>query len=274
MSYLGYQILKWLHPPRKRHPAGEAYESSVEKLQVHFGESVFDRTHDRTIIDFGSGHGNEAIEYAKHGAKRVIGLELRPEMIESATRRAADAGAGVSDICSFAHETTTKADIVISLDSFEHFHEPDVILETMSQLLNEEGEIWISFGWSWYHPHGGHLFSVFPWAHLIFSEASLIRWRSDFIHDGATRFHEVSGGLNQMTIAKFERLIQGSNLRFEELTLRPIRPLRFLHSRFTREFTTSLVFARLKKHVGSGELHTSEASPACDTQTASSSISG
>jgi hypothetical protein len=54
---------------------------------------------------------------------------------------------------------------------------------------------------------GGHLFSVFPWAHLIFSEQALIRWRSDFKSDGATRFSEVAGGLNQMTIRRFERLI-------------------------------------------------------------------
>ena len=70
-----------------------------------------------------------------------------------------------------------------------------------------DGEIWISFAWSWYHPYGGHLFSIFPWAHLVFSEECLIRWRANFKDDGATRFSEVSGGLNQITIAQFEKLI-------------------------------------------------------------------
>lgn len=245
---LGYRLLKWIHPPRRRHLCGgEEYESSEHKLKIHFGESIFDRTRGKTVIDFGCGLGNEAIEYAKRGASKVIGLELREELRAKATSKAMQEG--VDDRCEFLATTDTAADIVISLDSFEHFHEPDKILEVMSGLLKDEGEVWISFGWSWYHPRGGHLFSVFPWAHLVFSEESLIRWRSDFTTDGATRFHEVAGGLNQMTIGRFEKLVEASSLQFEELTLRPIRPFRFLHFAATREFTTSLVFGRLKKSV-------------------------
>ena len=77
----------------------------------------------------------------------------------------------------------------------------------MDQHLQPGGEVLVSFGPTWYHPLGGHLFSVFPWAHLIFSEKALISWRSAFKTDGATRFSEVAGGLNQMTIAKFEALV-------------------------------------------------------------------
>ncbi len=71
----------------------------------------------------------------------------------------------------------------------------------MASLLKPSGFALVEFGYTWFHPYGGHLFSVFPWAHLIFTEKSLIRWRSDFKTDGATRFQEVAGGLNQMTIA-------------------------------------------------------------------------
>lgn len=74
----------------------------------------------------------------------------------------------------------------------------------MSALLEPKGEVIASFGPTWYHPLGGHLFSVFPWAHLLFSEKALLRWRSDFKTDGATHFGEVAGGLNQMTVDRFE----------------------------------------------------------------------
>ena len=254
---IGYRLLKWIHPPRDRNPnGGEDYESSEHKLRIHFGDRVFDRVAGKTIIDFGCGLGNEAIEYAKRGADQVIGLEIREELRARATTSAIQAG--VDDRCTFQETTDTPADIVVSLDSFEHFHEPGKILKIMSDLLKDDGEIWVSFGWSWYHPRGGHLFSVFPWAHLIFTEAALIRWRSDFTTDGATRFHEVAGGLNQMTIGRFEQLVEESSLQFEELTLRPIKPLRFLHCRATREFTTSLVFGRLKKRYVSQDKKTSD----------------
>jgi hypothetical protein len=50
----------------------------------------------------------------------------------------------------------------------------------MQARLNPGGEVAASFGPTWYHPLGAHLFGVFPWAHLISSEEALIRWRSDF----------------------------------------------------------------------------------------------
>jgi hypothetical protein len=140
-----------------------------------------------------------------------------------------------------------KADIIFSIDAFEHFDDPEFILREMDSMLAPDGEIWISFGPPWYHPVGGHLFSVFPWAHLVFSEKALIRWRSDFKHDGATRFSEVAGGLNQITIARFERIVQASPLRIASLNVVPIRKLKPLHNRLTREFTTAVVRCHLLK---------------------------
>jgi hypothetical protein len=57
----------------------------------------------------------------------------------------------------------------------------------------------------------------------------------------------VAGGLNQLTIEKFEKLIADSPLKFASLELVPIKKLRRLHNRFTREFTTAIVRCRLVK---------------------------
>jgi hypothetical protein len=117
----------------------------------------------------------------------------------------------------------------------------------MYSLLKPGGFVRVSFGPTWYHPYGGHLFSVFPWAHLIFSEEALIRWRAHFRQDGARRFHEVSGGLNGMTIGRFERLVRKSGFRLESLETVPISKIRALHNRLTREFTTAIVRCKLVK---------------------------
>ena len=163
----------------------------------------------KTVIDFGCGEVHECVELAKRGARKVIGVDIRPEMLERA--RSLAGHHGVSDTCKFAQRTQEKADMVISLDAFEHFDDPAEILSLMEALLKPEGSIRVSFGPTWYHPLGGHLFSVFPWAHLLFSERALIRWRSDFKSDGATRFREVAGGLNCMTIGRFERIVDHSS---------------------------------------------------------------
>ena len=182
---------------------------------------------------------------ARNGARRVIGIDIREDMLRIGRERAA--AAGVQDRCIFASSPSEPADIVVSVDAFEHFADPAGILKAMSELLTPQGEVLASFGPTWYHPLGGHLFSVFPWAHIIFSESALIRWRSTFKTDGATRFHEVAGGLNQMTIKRFDELVENSPLKFVTLELVPIRKLKRIHNRLTREFTTAIVRCCLVK---------------------------
>jgi SAM-dependent methyltransferase len=209
------------------------------------GEDISARITGKVVVDFGCGEGSDAVELAAKGAGRVIGIDNREDVLEIARQKALSAG--VQGRCVFATSTNELADIVVSMDAFEHFGDPAEILRIMDGLLKPSGEVLVAFGPTWYHPLGGHLFSVFPWAHLLFSEKALIRWRSTFKTDGATRFGEVAGGLNQMTVAKFKRLVADSPLQFANLELVPIRKVRLFHNRLTREFTTAIVRCRLVK---------------------------
>ena len=247
LTGLQYRILKKLSPGAPDCCNGSVYHGK-SKLAVLMGKEFFARIAGKRVVDFGCGEGDDAVEMAVTGAARVIGVDIREEVLRVARKKAA--GAGVEDRCSFTTQTTELADVIVSLDAFEHFADPAEILRRMNTLLRPAGEVLVSFGPTWYHPLGGHLFSVFPWAHLVFSEEALIRWRSTFKTDGATRFGEVAGGLNQMTIQKFVNLVQHSPLRFAALELVPIRKLRHFHTRLTREFTTSIVRCRLIKREG------------------------
>jgi SAM-dependent methyltransferase len=235
---------------RRRYPAGgsnmdgSAYFGK-SKLAVLMGPDFFDRIAGKVVIDFGCGTGRDAVEMATRGATQVIGVDLRESELAKARELAIEHG--VADKCLFVTKTGALADVLVSLDAFEHFSDPPLILRLMAGLIKPAGECLVSFGPTWYHPLGGHLFSPFPWAHLLFSERALIEWRSDFRSDGATRFAEVEGGLNQITIAQFERYVAESPLRFDSMTAVPIRPLRRMHTRLTREFTTSIVQCRLRK---------------------------
>jgi SAM-dependent methyltransferase len=234
-------LQRLFRPPKERETAYETGTKVVRCLGGSFLESIAGKT----VIDFGCGEGDAAVELAVGGAKRVIGIDIREELLRVARQKAT--ASGVDHVCSFMQDTQEQADVIISLDAFEHFAEPAAVLQIMSTLLKPGGEVVASFGPTWYHPLGGHLFSVFPWAHLILSEVALIRWRSGFKTDGATRFGEVAGGLNQMSIRKFERLVAESPLQFASLEAIPIRKLRWLHNRVTREFTTAVVRCRLVK---------------------------
>ena len=244
LTNLQYRILKRISPGAPACCSGSVYQGK-SKLAVQLGNDIFTRIAGKVVVDFGCGEGSDAVELAGKGAKRVIGIDIREDVLQTARQKALSAG--VQDTCVFATSTNELADVVISMDAFEHFADPAGILRIMNTLLKPTGEILVSFGPTWYHPLGGHLFSVVPWAHLIFSEKALIRWRSTFKTDGATRFSEVAGGLNQMTIARFEALIADSPVKFASLELVPIRKVRHFHNRLTREFTTAIVRCRLAK---------------------------
>jgi SAM-dependent methyltransferase len=224
--------------------SGSAYINK-SKIRVLLGDQALDDIFGQTVVDFGCGDGHEAVALAKHGAARVIGVDIRENALANARKLAEQEG--VADRCSFVTKLEEPVDRIVSLDAFEHFSDPAGILELMSTMLRPGGRVIASFGPTWYHPLGGHLFSVFPWAHLIFSEKALIRWRNDLRSDGATRFHEVEGGLNCMTIARFERLVKESSLQLQHIETVPIRKLRPIHNAVTREFTSALVRCQLVK---------------------------
>lgn len=241
---LGYRLLRLIagSPPRSEACSGVAYQHK-SKIETLLGPDVWRQIEGRTVLDFGCGAGDEVIEMARRGAARVIGLDIRDKALSVA--REAAARAGVADRTAFVLAASEPVDVVVSVDAFEHFENPRAILETMKGLLKPDGRVLISFGPPWYHPLGGHTFSVFPWAHLLFTEKALIRWRSEFKHDGATRFGEVEGGLNQMTVRRFCRLVRESGMQIEKMEFLAIRRCRRVSKGPTREFLTSTVRCRL-----------------------------
>jgi SAM-dependent methyltransferase len=239
-----YKLLKLIAPTEPMGLDGSAYNGK-SKLRTLLGNDIFDLAKDKVVIDFGCGTGQESVELAESGARLVIGVDIQEGMLSQARRRARLAG--VQDRCVFSTKAPDCADVITSLDSFEHFSDPSATLREIWELVKPGGCLIASFGPTWYHPLGGHLFSVFPWAHLIFSEKALIRWRNDIRDDGARSFGEVAGGLNQMTINRFLEIVQGSPFEVDYIRTVPIRRLSILHNRLTQEFTTSTVQCKLNK---------------------------
>ena len=239
----GYWILRSMAPREHASAEHDKSDRPDTKLKQLFGDDFFEIIKGKTVLDFGCGPGEQSVEMARRGADRVIGLDIQQKWLARARELAQRLS--VSDRCTFATTSEDLADIIICKDAFEHFSDPAAILRSMSALLKPEGFVLAAFGPTWLHPYGGHLFSAFPWAHLVFTEPALIRWRSDFKSDGATRFSEVEGGLNQLTIRRFEQIVDESPFRLEYLDYLPIKGIRLLKSRLLREFGSSIVCCKL-----------------------------
>jgi len=243
LSEIQYRLLRLIAPRIPSSMDGGVY-AGKSKLRMLLPE-IQAEIKDKVVLDFGCGAGAEAIEMATLGAGRVVGFDISQKWLRLAQQQAEKAGVG--EQCEFVSSVAGSVQVIVSLDSFEHFADPDAVLRTMHSVLEPGGCVLVSFGPTWYHPLGGHLFSVFPWAHLAMKEEALIRWRAQFKTDGARSFGEVEGGLNRMSIRRFEEILGRSQFVIEQLELIPIRRLRALHNRATREFLTAVVRCKLRR---------------------------
>ena len=239
----GYRLLRTLWPGPVDNLSGKAY-ANKDKLEVVLGSNVYEELEGKIVVDFGCGEGLESIRIAQNGAARVIGVDIQEKSLATARDNARRSGVG--DRCEFTTSTDEKCDVVISLDSFEHFENPAAILGIMRDLLKPNGYVWASFGPTWYHPYGGHVFSPFPWAHVIFTENVLVRRRAEIKMNKVARFKDIPEGLAQLTIRRFRQVVDESGFDFISFEAVPIRKLRCFANRLTREFTTSVVRCKLK----------------------------
>src|SRR5579883_2845335 len=106
--------------------------SGAGKIEAIFGKGIWSEFHGKRVLDFGCGAGDETMEIARHGAADVLGIDIQESWIAIAERKLRRA-----DLpnCRFSTAPDdTKADVILSIDSFEHFGNPAEILEQMASL--------------------------------------------------------------------------------------------------------------------------------------------
>lgn len=126
-------------------------ESAISRwVNTRFRRAIYDRFHialrasgsieNKTVLDVGCGSGRYVVEYAKQGARRVVGVDLSPVMLDLARRLATQQG--VRAKCEFFQEDffevllDEKFDIVLAMGVFDYVERPDTFLERMVYFSN------------------------------------------------------------------------------------------------------------------------------------------
>lgn len=193
-------------------------ERSCERFLRRFGRPL--DFSGRSVLDVGCGNGVLCIHVARWGATAVVGIDLD---ISGARMLLQQRGQDVAERVAFVEGDGTldvlesqRFDVVVSKDSFEHYDDPESFIHSLSAMVLPGGELIIGFGPLWKSPWGGHIdfMTKVPWAHLIFPEHVIMTERRRFRpKEDATRFEDIRGGLNKMTLARFESIVASSGLQ-------------------------------------------------------------
>jgi SAM-dependent methyltransferase len=198
------------------------YEYDVESARRFFarlGDAL--DVDGKSILDIGCGGGLVCVAAAQRGATHAVGVDMQPLGLPRAKLAdrfpALDGVVTLIDTDGSLREVGDRQfDVLISKDSFEHYDDPEGFITTMDRFLAPGGQFVIGFGPLWKGPTGGHIdfMTKVPWAHLIFPERVIMAERRRFRPaENADRFAEVRGGLNKMTLQRFETIMTSSGLR-------------------------------------------------------------
>lgn len=117
-------------------------------LNLTFRKAIYERfniairesgsINDKTILDIGCGSGRYMVEYAKQGARKVIGVDFSPQMLELARKLLIQEG--VQERCDFVQGNflelgfTDKFDVVLAMGVFDYVENPQVFLQKLVNL--------------------------------------------------------------------------------------------------------------------------------------------
>ena len=235
------------------HPAGTARTTIDNCLDfiIKTVPNFQDLIRGKDVLDFGCGYGIQAAALARTSAAHVVGLDLpRPVLLEQWQERRQ---LGLANL-----ELTTELpddrlfDVVLSCSAFEHFADPVGILELMRRRCKVGGLVIITFAEPWLSPRGTHVeyFTKLPWVNVLFSEDTVMAVRSRYRSDGATRYEDIEGGLNRMTVARFHQIMHSSGMQVERFSLFAVKNLPVVTTLpIVREFLTSAASCILRRTV-------------------------
>jgi len=182
------------------------------------------------VLEIGSGWGSLCVDLARAGAERVVGLDLKQNLIEFSRAYVHQHYPELEQRVIF-QATDLKDypvepfDIVVSKDSFEHILDLGQMLFEIKRRLRPGGKVYVGFGPLYPSPYGDHdrrrtafkrygaagqLVARIPWGHL-FLEQPILNLTSQARGKPIHSMYEL--GLNKRSLSDYRRLFSESGLK-------------------------------------------------------------
>lgn len=179
---------------------------------------------DQRILELGCGRGALSIDMGLHGARQVLGIDIREADISAAREFVSAHYPQLTERVHFSARPLDEFksdtfDLIVSKDAFEHILDVQGVLVNCRRLLSESGRIYIGFSPLYHSPYGDHdrrrtafrdwgyagrLLAALPWGHLLF-ERTIISRQARIQNRDIRSMHDLN--LNKMSIRQFHERI-------------------------------------------------------------------
>lgn len=190
-----------------------------------------------SICDIGCGRGQIPYAAYKMNITTCAGIDIEQYDTWNIYKKDSNGSVEFYDADILYQQHPHKYQLVTSFCAFEHFADPLGMLNAMSDLVADEGYLFIHFQPIWYSTTGHHIYRNihFPYYHLIFDDDMLI----NYYHKNNIIFSEAN--YNKWTAADFLYLF-GSFTKLRLVRLTPLFKLN--HYWFYHSFPQLLPFSR------------------------------
>jgi 2-polyprenyl-3-methyl-5-hydroxy-6-metoxy-1,4-benzoquinol methylase len=189
----------------------------IEKFWKRLGVEI--NFKEKTVLDFGCGHGAFCIDLAKKNAKRVIGIDLETSLLEFAKKNLEINYSNLKNILEFKEvdildsSFDEKVDIIVSKDTFEHALNLDKILDKFYEILNPGGKVYLGFGplYNFFNGDHGRTNLKLPWLHAVLPEKYILKNFNRTNLNKITKIEDL--GLNKYSFKQYKKLFYKSKFK-------------------------------------------------------------
>ena len=176
----------------------------------------------KSVLDFGCGHGSLCLDIANSDVKLVTGIDLNNNLINFAKENLNENYFQYKDKVNFHNKDILKEhfnekfDLIVSKDTFEHTNNLPEILNKFYDILNKGGLAYVGFGplYNFFNGDHGRTQLKIPWLHVILSDQFIIDRYNKKNKSKIKKIEEL--GLSKYSFKDYENFFTNSkfNLKF------------------------------------------------------------
>ena len=176
----------------------------------------------KSVLDFGCGHGSLCLDIAKSDVKLVTGIDINNNLINFAKENLNENYSKYKNKINFHNKDILKEhfnekfDLIVSKDTFEHTNNLPEILNKFYDILNKGGLAYVGFGplYNFFNGDHGRTQLKIPWLHVILSDQFIIDRYNKKNKSKIKKIEEL--GLSKYSFKDYENFFTNSkfNLKF------------------------------------------------------------